>query len=328
MLKDEKCRDSCLPREELPADEIQKSGTVYDDVFRTMIDKLPHLLIPLINEVFSHQYSDSEPVTALQNEHMEITLGKVITDSYLRVADRYYHIECQCSPDGTMAIRMIEYDFLIALKHARKSSFEYTIEYPESCVLYLRYTGQTPDFLTVHMKFPGGAVIDYQIPVIKVNQYDMNDIFEKKLLFLLPYYIMRYEKELPKIEQNKAKLKRLLDEYGNIYQNLDILRRRQQISEYDLAELRQLIRIILCHVASGNKQIQKGISEMGGKVLEFEHDILMKQGEAKGEARELVKNVDTIMRTLKMSLEEACEAMEITAGEYTRAKKLIHISGI
>lgn len=246
MLKDEKCRDSCLPREELPADEIQKSGTVYDDVFRTMIDKLPHLLIPLINEVFSHRYSDSEPVTALQNEHMEITLGKVITDSYLRVADRYYHIECQCSPDGTMAIRMIEYDFL-----------------------------------------------------------------------------------LPKIEQNKVKLKRLLDEYGNIYQNLDILRRRQQISEYDLAELKQLIRIILCHVASGNKQIQKGISEMGGKVLEFEHDILMKQGEArgeaKGEARELVKNVDTIMRTLKMSFEEACEAMEITAGEYTRAKKLIHI---
>ena len=121
-------------QQEVPsAEEKSKSGTVYDDVFRTMIDKMP--------------YPDSEPVTALQNEHLEIMEDKVITDSYLKIADKYYHVECQSSPDGTMAIRMIEYDFLIALKHAEKSGYEYTIDYPHSCVLYLRYTDRTPDFL-------------------------------------------------------------------------------------------------------------------------------------------------------------------------------------
>ena len=104
-------------QQEVPsAEEKSKSGTVYDDVFRTMIDKMPHLVIPLINEVFGKQYPDSEPVTALQNEHLEIMEDKVITDSYLKIADKYYHVECQSSPDGTMAIRMIEYDFLIAYK--------------------------------------------------------------------------------------------------------------------------------------------------------------------------------------------------------------------
>ena len=82
---------------------------------------------------------------------------------------------------------------------------------------------------------------------------------------------------------------------------------------------------------------------MGGKVLEFEHDILMRESEARGvrkgerigilkgesrgvkigEARRLVKNVESVMRTLGLSLEKACEAMETTVGEYTNAKHLI-----
>ncbi len=78
---------------------------------------------------------------------------------------------------------------------------------------------------------------------------------------------------------------------------------------------------------------------MGGKVLEFEHDILMREseargvrkgekigmlkGEKRGDAKRLVKNVESIMRTLGLSLEKACEAMETTAGEYTKAKRLI-----
>ncbi len=82
---------------------------------------------------------------------------------------------------------------------------------------------------------------------------------------------------------------------------------------------------------------------MGGKVLEFEHDILMRESEARGvrkgerigilkgesrgvkigEARRLVKNVESVMRTLGLSLEKACEAMETTVGEYTNAKHLV-----
>lgn len=70
---------------------------------------------------------------------------------------------------------------------------------------------------------------------------------------------------------------------------------------------------------------------MGGKVLEFEHDILMREseargvlkGEKRGDARTLVKNVESIMRTLDLSLEKACEAMETTVEDYTKAKHMI-----
>ncbi len=188
MGEREKSSRSHRQQEASSAEEKPKNGTIYDDVFRTMIDKMPHLVIPLINEAFGKQFPDSEPVTALQNEHLEITEDRVIMDSYLKIADKYYHVECQSSPDGTMAIRMIEYDFLIALKHAEKSGYEYTIDYPCSCVLYLRYTDRTPDFLVVHMKFPDGTVVDYRTPIIKVNRYDFEEIFQKRLLFFSLLY--------------------------------------------------------------------------------------------------------------------------------------------
>lgn len=312
-----------LQQEKEAEDESQRKGTVYDDVFRTMIDKMPHLIIPLINQVFSKQYPDLESVTALQNGHLEVMEGKVITDSYLKIADKYYHVECQSNPDGTMAIRMIEYDFLIALKHAEKAGYEYTIDYPHSCVLYLRYTDHTPDFLVVHMKFPNGVMVDYQTPIIKVGQYGLEEIFRKRLFFFLPYYIMRYEAVLQEIEENEEKLQNLLEEYRHIYQELGVLRDQYQISDYDFTELKQLIEAVISHLASGKVRIQKGIRDMGGKVLEFEHDILMRQSEEKGEARELVKNVESIMRTLKLSLEKACEVMETTVGDYMEAKLLI-----
>ena len=313
---------SCLYQETEEKEE-QRGGTVYDDVFRTMMDKVPHLAIPLINEVFSRQYSDFEPVTALQNEHMKITDGKVVTDSYLKIADRYYHMECQSSPDGTMAIRMIEYDFLIALQHAERTGYEYTLRYPYSCVLYLRYTEHTPDALTVHVIFPGGVTVDYQTPVIKVNRYRFEDIFQKKLLFLLPYYIMRYEDVLADIEKEEEKLQKFLEEYQRIYQELGVLCGERAISAYDFTELQHLIETIMDHVAYRQKRIREGVRNMGGKVLEFEHDILMRQSETKGEARVLVKNVEAVMRNLKLSLEKACEVMETTVGDYTKAKHLI-----
>ena len=46
-------------------------STIFDDVFRTIAQKMPQLLIPLINEVFHTSYSEKEPFEQLRNEHYE-----------------------------------------------------------------------------------------------------------------------------------------------------------------------------------------------------------------------------------------------------------------
>ena len=48
--------------------EIQEStNTIFDDVFRTIVEKMPRLVIPLINEVFGTDYSVDEKVTLMAN---------------------------------------------------------------------------------------------------------------------------------------------------------------------------------------------------------------------------------------------------------------------
>ena len=95
-------------------------NTVFDDVFRTMVQKMPQLLIPLVNEAFHTDYKEEEELLQLRNEYEE-KLGKIISDSIIAIENKTYHIECQSVDDTTMAIRMIEYDFAIAMEGARKN---------------------------------------------------------------------------------------------------------------------------------------------------------------------------------------------------------------
>ena len=101
-------------------EESAAHSTVFDDVFRTFAQKLPQLLIPLINEVFHTNYSEDEDFEQLRNEHYE-KYGKIITDSIIRIGRHIYHLECQSQKDSEMVIRMFEYDISIALEHASDS---------------------------------------------------------------------------------------------------------------------------------------------------------------------------------------------------------------
>ena len=47
------------------------NNTIFDDVFRTMIEKMPYLAVPLINEVFHASYPEDVKITQLRNEHQQ-----------------------------------------------------------------------------------------------------------------------------------------------------------------------------------------------------------------------------------------------------------------
>ena len=71
------------------------------------------------NEVFHTSYPQDVPIVQLRNEHQQEN-GEIITDSCLKIGGKLYHIECQSLDDETMAVRMVEYDFAIALEHRKK----------------------------------------------------------------------------------------------------------------------------------------------------------------------------------------------------------------
>ena len=256
------------------------NNTIFDDVFRTMIEKMPYLAVPLINEVFHTSYPEDVKITQLRNEHQQKN-GEIITDSCLLIGKKMYHIECQSTDDTTMAIRMIEYDFAIAVENAEKQGRRYRIEFPRSCVLFLRNSGNTPDYLEADVIFPDGKTHVYSIPAIKMADYTKDHIFEKNLLMLLPFYIMRYEKKKHDMRKNPKLLQVLLNEYDEIRMNLE-----KELTETGKAELytnlTKLIVKIADHIFEKEENIRKGIGDvMGGKVLELESERLKAEGEAR-----------------------------------------------
>ena len=119
-----------------------------------------------------------------------------------------------------MVIRMIQYDFATALEYVKKENGKYRIYFPQSCVLYLRGKNG-PDFLEMELVMPDGQLVNYKVPVIRAERYTSDMIFQKKLLFLLPFYIIRYEKSVKKIEEDDAAFQTLIAEYGEIGKKLE-----------------------------------------------------------------------------------------------------------
>ena len=259
------------------------NNTIFDDVFRTMVEKMTYLLVPLINEVFHTSYPEDVKIVHLRNEH-QLEDGELITDARLLIGDKVYHIECQSTDDATMAIRMFEYDLAIALESRRRVGRRFFVEFPRSCVIYLRTTKNTPDVEEVELKLPDGQVCVYRVPTVKVENYTKDSIFEKKLLMLLPFYIMRYEKVADIIEKDSEKLQRLLSEYEDIRNKLG-----KEISISGRAELytdlNRLIIRISDYVFRNKEKVRKGVGEvMGGKVLQLESERLREEGMAIGKA--------------------------------------------
>ena len=260
------------------------NNTIFDDVFRTMVEKMPNLAVPLINEIFGTTYPEDIEIIQRRNEH-QTKQGELITDSQLLIAEKIYHLECQSTQDSEMVVRMIEYDFSIGLETMEKEKGKYRMYLPHSCSLYLRGNKKT-EKLTIEVVAPEGETWEYKVPAVYAGHYTKEEILEKRLFFLLPFYIMRYE---------KADL-----ETGKEYR--------------DLIEL--IIRIA-DYILRKRKKARKGFGDvMGGKVLELESDRLMQQGRT--EVIQIIKllrqgmTVGETARKLQLPEEEVQQIWEET----------------
>ena len=257
---------------------------IYDDIFRTLCEKNTRLLIPVINEVFSTNYKITEETELLSGEHHILSengqngIGEIITDSLIKLADKIYHIECQSNPDGTIILRMAEYDFHIALENIKKTERGYQIDFPYSAVLYLRHTSRTPDKIEMKINFQNGESINYNVPVIKVQNYNYEEIIQKDLFFLIPYYIMRYENKT-----DTEIMQCIRTEYEELYNGINNAYNNGTLDSYDITNIIEFTEKLVHYIFNNNKNVCMEVDKvMGGQVLETYADKKLKQGMQQG----------------------------------------------
>ena len=303
------------------------NNTIFDDVFRTLLEKMPELAVPLINEVFGTSYPEDILLIQKRNEH-QTKQGEIITDSYL-IADKAYHIECQSTSDSSMIIRMIEYDFSISLESLQLEDGKYRMYFPNSCILFLRGNADRK-MLGVEIVMPDGSTTEYKVPAIYVGHYTKDEILQKKLFFLLPFYIMRYEKKA--LDTQDPELQKMLEEYREIEKCLEE-EFLEEGKEKVYRDLMELILRISDYILKNKEKARKGLGDvMGGKVLELESDRLiqkglelgrtqgLEQGISQGISQGLAQSVSALLRKGK-TVEEIADLLDLSLDYVQKIKK-------
>ncbi len=271
--------------------KMETINTPYDDTFRTLLQDCPELVVPLINELFGTNYTGREVVVSNENEiflrNPEGKKEKRVTDSNLTLISlkgisKRYHLECQSTADGTMEIRMWEYDAQIALMNKEYRDGVLYVKFPDSAVIYLRSNSNTPDELKICICV-GKKEIFYEIPILKVKNYTLNEIFEKQLWMLIPFYIFRYEKEFRIINGDEKRLRSLRMEYENVAARLDQECQSGRMKPITGGALCELANNVVEKLASKYDNVEKEVTEvMGGKVLNYRSKEIFQEAMEKG----------------------------------------------
>ena len=269
-------------------------NTAYDDALRTIEQECTDALLHFVNQIFDEHYDQTAVVKRLRNEHFiqrdDGETEKRIMDSHFCVSDhrgeKSYHLECESGGyDDSIMVRLFQYGASIAVEDRVVGKKCIEVCFPTAGLIVLRDKGNPPDHMTIKIITPGGST-EYDVPVILMKNYTLDNLFDKELYFLLPFYFFNLEAEFASFNSNEKDLER----FQNIY--CEIIERLRETDEASLSLrskgviIKQLEHVVK-RLAYGKKNVKEKVGEiMGGKVLKMEwlekYDAAVAEGEAKG----------------------------------------------
>ncbi len=301
-------------------------GNIYDGAFRTILNDCRKLIIPVINEIFDEHYTGEEEIRFFPNEHFldqqDAADKERITDTNFQIIGRIvkkYHLECESSlPDGKITIRLFEYDAQIALDEGEVTEETLTVIFPNTAVMYLRAYKKTPDKMKYVIVTPGGTV-QYDVPIMKVQSYSLDEIFEKRLLMLIPFYIFSHEKSFSEYNNNEQKLEELKAEYRIILERLDDLEKQGIIGAFDKRTIIELSSDVIREIARKYENVQKGIGAMmRGPLIQTEARTILNRGISENKKETALR----MLKVGKLTVEEIAEYSALSVAEVEQLANL------
>lgn len=175
---------------------------LWDEITKKIALKMPSQFLPLLNEQFHKDYPEGTSITTLSTESITLPkqsnrkMGKIMSDIVFLVQNKdIYHVECEINLDDEMVIRMIEYDFHTALTHQLTTGQNQTptLHFPQSIIVYPGNKKSIPDQQTCVIRFADGYEHPYQVPIIKVQDFSLDEIDENQLTLFLPFTLLRFQ---------------------------------------------------------------------------------------------------------------------------------------
>ena len=166
---------------------------------------------------------------------------------------------------------------------------------------------------------PGGTV-EYDVPIMKIDTYPLDVLFEKELLMLIPFHIFSHEARFPEYDRDEQKLMEIETEYQDILERLDRAERKGALGAFDKRTIIEISGDVVRELARKYGNVQKGIGDiMRGALLDTEARRILDQGINQG----INQGIDetrrrTALRMLKvgkLTIEEIAEYSELSITE-------------
>ena len=239
--------------------------------------------VSVINDVFGRDYPRDVKVEILPSEgyltENETADGsreieEQVSDFLIRIGSEIYLLECQSYDDGSMAIRIAEYAFIVARQFAIWDIGHATIPMPRFSVIYVKRTDRTPKTTTVTFTFPDGQTVDYRSDNVILEDFTKEKIVEKRLFPYIPFYIARYEKEIA----SEGSIEKAVEELTYFRDEMVRLHQEGELSDDELVDLKGFVNTIIKHITNGNKNEERLVNIMGGTIIETESERLIRLG--------------------------------------------------
>ena len=180
--------------------------------------------------------------------------------------------------------------------------------------MYLRSYKKTPDIMKYVIVTPGGTV-QYDVPIMKVQSYSLDEIFEKRLLMLIPFYIFSHEKSFSEYNNNEQKLEELKAEYRIILERLDDLENQGIIGAFDKRTIIELSSDVIREIARKYENVQKGIGAMmRGPLIQTEARTILNESKKETALR--------MLKVGKLTVEEIAEYSALSVAEVEQLANL------
>lgn len=276
-------------------------NTPFDDVYRTLTVKATRLMIPLINYMFNQDYSMSTPIRLANNETPKNKGESTITDSRFVLANNeeynIFIIEEQTNLDKNIEYRLYDYMLRHASDYLSKDFERGRIVLPSVGVLNLR--GDNKNIKPMKVVHTNGEIDVTMKDISMQNVSNLEYLEEKNLYCLMPFYSFTIEDKLRKYENEAAKqlYKQELDKYYSIIQKAE---QKGVLIEDEASTLSDIRRLVIDGLRFHKSGLNvKELEDMGGKVIELEHEKRYKAGYNEG-TRETANQKNKIIFNLLM----------------------------
>ncbi|ONI38174.1 hypothetical protein AN639_08275 [Candidatus Epulonipiscium fishelsonii] len=203
-----------------------------DAIIKSLFKLSNSAIIFTINECFKTNYDINTKIEYLDTKFHRALFNydEIDSDLVLLINIQKHHLEIQTLNDKKMPIRMLEYGLEIAKDSAVYKNDKWNLQMPQQAVMFVEKNKNIKD-QKLSIYSANGKELLLEFNTIKLWEYTLDDLIDKKMYNVIPLLIFSYRKKFSSLLKSKRKNKEKLmkKEEENFLQTIESIKKEIEI---------------------------------------------------------------------------------------------------